>query len=362
MAGTVEWYNPETGQIEELDDPDYSPSPWEQQHPGASVWDNGQGWTEDGHSTWSDGTPWAPTLTGRPTEEAYYQPPPTGATSPLVGPSPRPPTSTPTPKPTPTPPPSGGGGGGSTGPSFDLGPLLQPYPGQFTKPTFGVAAKQLMDLVGPTPEFNAPALPTIAPFSYENYAEPEAFSYQDYTPTTSQDVFSDPSFGLRKDIGEKALLNSKAAQGLARTGGTLKDLLDYNQNFASQEYSNVDNRRTKDYGVNRGNALENYNTNVGNKVTAYGLNRQNAADSWKANKDTSLGLYDRGFEAKRAEFEPQLYGWSKKGDLATRAEEKAYDNSYNEFMGDFNIWRTGQNDIFDKLKWSSEFGLDAATR
>ena len=124
-----------------------------------------------------------------------------------------------------------------------MGPLLGAYPGVFKAPKYGQAYGRLADLHGPVPEFVAPALPQVAPFSYESFAEPEPFAFDDYTPTTGADVYGDPSFEFRKGIGEKALMNSRAAQGLLRTGGTLKDLLDYNQNFAGQEFGNVDARR-----------------------------------------------------------------------------------------------------------------------
>lgn len=263
---------------------------------------------------------------------------------------------TPKPNPAPNPDPRTGGGGP------DLGPLLQTYGGQFQRPQFGIAAKQLMDLIGPTPEFIAPSLPQIDDFSYESFAEPEPFAYADYTPTSAQDVLGDPSYGFRKGVGEKALLNNRAAQGLTRSGGTLKDLLDYNQNFASQEFGNVDARRYRDYNTGRGNAMDTYGTNLKTKFDTYGTNRANAFGNWSANKDKSLGLYDRGFEAERAQFEPKLYGWNKKADLSTRAEERAYDNAFDEFQTDYSMWRQGNEDIFNKLKWSSEFGLDAATR
>lgn len=207
----------------------------------------------------------------------------------------------------------GGSGGGSTGGTFDMGPLLQPYPGAFQKPAFGVAAKQLMDLIGPAPQFAPPDIPTIDP----------------YAPTTADHVFADPSYGFRKDIGEKALLNNRAAQGLARSGGTLKDLLDYNQNFASQEFSNVDTRRFRD---------------------------------WSSNADTTLRRSGMEQDRARSIFEPQLFEWNKKGDLSVRAEEGAYDNAFDEFLQDYRMFTDHRDSVFDKLKWSSEFGLDAATR
>jgi len=226
-----------------------------------------------------------------------------------------------------------------------LGPILQGYPGTFTRPDVGVASKQLIDLIGPAPKFDAPAVPEIDPFSYAEYA-PES-----YAPTTADHVFGDPSFGMRKDIGEKALLNSRAAQGLARSAGTLKDLLAYNQNFASQEFGNVDARRFRDYSANEGNRFQ-----------AHQSNRNAALEGWRSNADTTLRRAGLDQERARSIYEPQFMEWQNKAQIIPAAENRSRDDAFQEFMADESIWRKNQQDIFDRLKWASEFGLDVATR
>ena len=224
----------------------------------------------------------------------------------------------------PPPTPTGGDGGGGGG---DYGPLLQPYTGQFQAPAFGQAAQGIWDLLGPAPEFDAPELPTIDPFSYDAYR-----------PTTGEDVFADPSFGFRKDIGEKALMNSRAAQGLLRTGGTLKDLLGYNQNFASQEFGNIDTRRRQDYQTNRGNAM----------------------DTWRSNADVTLQRAGMDQDRARSIYEPQLFEWTTKGNLGVNAENDSYDRAYREFLNDYSMWRDQQNDVFDRLGFLTNTGLNAS--
>lgn len=49
----------------------------------------------------------------------------------------------------------------------------------------------------------------------------------------------DPSYAFRLAGGREALERSAAARGTLRTGGSLRDLLEYGQNFASQEYNNA---------------------------------------------------------------------------------------------------------------------------
>ena len=133
------------------------------------------------------------------------------------------------------------------------------------------------------------------------------------------------SYNFRKNTGEQALMNNRAAQGLLRTGGTLKDLLDYNQNFASQEYGNM---RERKFG------------------------------GWRGNANVALPRGALEQERGRSMYEPKLFEWTKKADLGSRAEDVAYDRSYREFDDAYNRYRDQDRDIFDRLKWITEFGND----
>lgn len=95
------------------------------------------------------------------------------------------------------PPPAGGGGGGGGG-SFD------------------------------SPIFNFPDLPGFTP--------------PDFVGPDAESVLKDPGYQFRLQSGTNALQNSAAAKGVTRTGGTLKDLIEYGQNFASNEYGDAYNR------------------------------------------------------------------------------------------------------------------------
>lgn len=71
-----------------------------------------------------------------------------------------------------------------------------------------------------------------------------------FTPPTLQDAMNEPGYKFREQQGLDAIQSSAAAKGLLRTGGTLKDLATWNQNFASGEYGNVYNRALQTYGAN----------------------------------------------------------------------------------------------------------------
>ena len=157
-------------------------------------------------------------------------------------------------------------------PTGKLGSLLQPYGKEFTAPE---------DATLPTPD-------------YGEFIAPDAAA-----------MLRDPGYQFRMDAGRKALEASAAAKGTLRTGGTLKDLLQYGQAFGSQEYNNVFNRNLAAYDANR---------------------------------TTNAGLYDR--QAGRAN---DIYG-----------------RAWNEYQQDWNRWATQNRDVFDRLSWQADFGKDAA--
>lgn len=81
---------------------------------------------------------------------------------------------------------------------------------------------------GPVPKFDAPG----------------------YVPLDAAAVLKDPGFKFREQQGEDALQRSAASKGLLRSGGTLKDLVGYSQNFASNEYNQAEDRNRAAYSLN----------------------------------------------------------------------------------------------------------------
>ena len=73
------------------------------------------------------------------------------------------------------------------------------------------------------------------------------FDAPDWQAPTAEGIYSDPSYQFRLDEGRKALERSAAGRGVLRTGGTLKDILGWGQNFASQEYGNIFDRAARSY-------------------------------------------------------------------------------------------------------------------
>jgi len=94
-----------------------------------------------------------------------------------------------------------------------------------------------------------------------------------FTAPTDVTMQNDPGWQFRLKQGLQALQNSAAAKGTLLTGGTLKGLQDYAQQFASGEYGNVWNRALTEqqnaYGQASNTWQHQYNRALGEYQTAY---------------------------------------------------------------------------------------------
>jgi hypothetical protein len=272
--------------------------------------------TETGLDPW--GRPPGDPMYGQPPiapPEVQTDPEPEPTPDPTVTPDPAP---APTPSPSPTPTPTTTSGGSGELPS--LSSLLGQYQGVFTAPT------------------RTAEIPTIDPFVSESFT-PETFSPNTFSAPSWQDMLeSDPGYDFRRREGERALTNSQAAQGLARTGGSLKDLLAYNQGFAGQGYGDFYGRRRGEFDVNEGNRFNAFATNEGNRFNAFQTNRNNRFEDHTANAGHALTRYS----------------------LADANDDEDYSRAFQRFTTDYDMWRNTNQDIFDRLKWQSEFDRDNA--
>ncbi len=68
------------------------------------------------------------------------------------------------------------------------------------------------------------------------------FTPPTFEAPTMESVYADPGYQFRLRSGQEALERSAAARGTLRTGGTLRDILQYGQDLGAQEYAGVYNR------------------------------------------------------------------------------------------------------------------------
>jgi hypothetical protein len=112
--------------------------------------------------------------------------------------------------------------------------------------------------------------PSESTFNWTRFA-PAPFVSQIgfYRPTTPQEAENDPGYQFARDQGRKTLENSAAGRGVLRTGGTLKDILEYGNKFAEQNYQSVDNRRFRNWGANTDLEFRTYDTNYRGQKDAF---------------------------------------------------------------------------------------------
>ena len=329
--------------------------------------------------------------------------------------------------------PLGPGGGPRGGPRTDPGPApsysfssfdarqgpranLSPVP-QFTAPTFAPPPDFTYDkapnkFVAPAP-YVAPA-PFVAPnkFVATPFVAPDRFVSTPFVAPTAADMANEPGFQFRMAQGQKALEQSASGRGVLRTGGTLKDLVGYGQNFASNEYGNVYNRRAgeyeRDFNQRLGEDVHNYDRSVSEydrnynqrlgesdrdytrsvseydrtykqnlgdyertyaeavgdydrDFAAFKFDYDKEADIYAKNYNVKRDTFDRDFQGKVAEFQPRLTGWQTNSSADQRAAEMSFGREWDQYVfGNAETWR---NKNYDYQKRKDELDrIEAASR
>lgn len=92
---------------------------------------------------------------------------------------------------------------------------------------------------------------------------PPAFEYESFSAPTMADAENEPGYNFAATQGRKQVEATKAAQGVYKSGQTLKDIYSWASEFAKQNYGGVFDRKLRSYDTNRDNAASNYMTNYG---------------------------------------------------------------------------------------------------
>lgn len=204
--------------------------------------------------------------------------------------------------------PAAGDSGSGAASQGTLTGLLAPYTGTFTAP--------------PPADY-----PTAPAFSAPKYTPPPAFVPDQFSAPTYADAQNDPGYQFAADEGERSVAQSAASKGLLNTGGTLKDILAWGQNYAAQRYGDVYNRS--------------YNTfqgNEGAKERAYATNYQSQF----------LDPYKFAYQGALDTFNPQQSQWQTNMAATQRGNENDYANAYNLFNFDYNKFKDQRDSTFNK--------------
>jgi hypothetical protein len=192
-------------------------------------------------------------------------------------------------------------------------PAPLPEAPAFTPPTYTPPPAFNYDT--PAPVYTPPPAFEYGDFNAPTFTAPPAFSYGDFSydafkgPSYDQ-ATSDPGYQFRLQQGTDRLQNAASARGTLNDSGTLKALLDYGQDAASQEYANVWQRDFNAYGANRANAADQYNVNRSNAADIYNKNYQTqyvdpyrnnyqaALDQYTQNRGNALASYNTNYQTQ----------------------------------------------------------------
>jgi hypothetical protein len=133
-----------------------------------------------------------------------------------------------------------------------------------------------------TPDYGGPLSPNY------NFEPIPLFHAPVFQQPTAEEALAEPGYQFRLNQGEQALQQSAAGRGTLRTGMTLKDILEYGQNFASQEYSNV--------------------------------------------FDRALAQYDRRYQGSRDEYSPLLIDWQTRMAAMQRAADLGWQRAWDDYV------------------------------
>lgn len=147
----------------------------------------------------------------------------------------------------------------------------------------------------------------------EGELDPRLFTLpelEDYQYDKDVSDFLDPSMQFQMDEGRRALEASAAASGNLLSGGLLKDLTDYSQGIASQEYGRAYDRMADDRARGYQEYLNKFNTERANIADRY----QKVSDKYnRLSGQAGVGQMATGAQAGAL----QNYG-GQMGNLATQ--------------------------------------------
>lgn len=252
-------------------------------------------------------------------------------------------------------PPQSGGGGGSTGGGAQNGGLFNPdlyssfngTPPSYTPPSLG-NAPNFDDFYNnqPTPVYQTPTM-----------RQAPAFVPNQFKAPTLEEAQNQPGYMFGVQQGEKALQQSRASQGLLRTGGTLKDILDYGRNAATQNYGNVFNQDLSQFQTNEGGRVNAYNTNYSTQYKDPNdydlLNAQNSFQDQLAGNSQALNV-------ARARFDPRMTEYQLNAANAQRQAEFGYNADWQKYLDKENVFYNSQNGPFSKYLSLAQLGAQNA--
>jgi|TARA_R110000824_G_scaffold116455_15_gene267948 hypothetical protein len=263
------------------------------------------------------------------------------------------------------------------------------------------------------------ANPLAQDYQYQDFTSPnEAVDFREFQAPTQQEAAADQGYQFRLAEGQRALENSAAAKGMLRTGNTWKDLQNYGQGAASQEYDKVYGRRMGEHGMAYQQELQANQDQYGRATQDWQMNRQNQADMYgrsltddqrrmqaqqlteqsrtgaqqrseqsrfgahaanlgmyQTNEAMRSGAWDRNYMGGQAQYDYGLRRAEQEAAMAesaagramsasaanASANERAYNTSYNrsrqEYLDAYNINREQTSDRWKRDRYWDQFAV-----
>lgn len=107
------------------------------------------------------------------------------------------------------------------------------------------------------------------------------FQFDDFHAPTQGEVENDQGYQFTKGQGLQALSQNQAASGLANTGGSIKDFINYGQSLASTRYNDVFSRNKSVYDTNYRGALDAFNPKMVAWATNAAANQHGNDAAWQ---------------------------------------------------------------------------------
>ena len=142
-----------------------------------------------------------------------------------------------------------------------------------------------------------PFFPEFKPPTYE--AGPAYQAPAPFVAPTMDQAMADPGYQFALKGGMDALQNGQAARGLARTGASLKELMNYGQQAAAQQYDKVYDRAAQQYGQNYQQGRDAWAVNDAQRRDARDYAYKGASDAFNA-----------GFRGRELTFEDMFRRWN----------------------------------------------------
>jgi hypothetical protein len=192
------------------------------------------------------------------------------------------------------------------------------------------------------------------------YQAPEAFRYQEFTPPTMADITRDPAYQRRLEQGQRALETSAAAKGLLRTGATLKNLQEFGQNLASEEYQNAYGRRMGEYQTGQQQAKSAYDADVARRQDVFNAQQQ----GYQNRMGMARTRYESDAQRRAAQFAGDTQAWQNRFNQAQAqyaTNRQSAETDFNarrqqdllQWQRDYDVWRYLNDDAYRRAQIAS---------